>query len=381
MKNFIILCTFTLCFFGCKKESLQEMKDKISNMRPNNLMFGQQCINNPKNDPVSAKSPYRNRKFHDGFNGPSGSSSPATCFTMKPKCGLRLDWFQGGECNFDENLPRYSKIKDLDKCVWKVWHDGYNFWQTNKQFTFRADAVEVSGGTLKLKVLPNPDYDPTKGNCGEEDKANPWSQSYFNTNCPLMSGGIDSKYLDTNMKGYNALYGRIEMKARMHITTTNAAYPALWMWPTQVGTGNPYVATGSDLLGHSNGNEEPRQIGEIDILEFDGGDSRNYAFQSYHQWEFKNKIHAYTTQGRTLKMTDYHTYGVEWSPTSLKFYIDDCYTYEIKKGSTSTHGNRDLSFTISDTASFMMMTIAAGAHAVDANNRDVFEIDEVNIYE
>lgn len=368
MKNYLYLGLSLITLAGCKKIDLESM-------RPNNSMFGGQCLNT-KDETPEKSSPYRHLKFSDSFD----PNQTGACYTKKPKCGTRLDWFAAGDCEFDEKNPRYTGLKDLNKCIWQPWQ-GYNYWATNKQMTYTAEGVEVKNGKLILKVMPNPDYDPSKGYCGDTDPAHEWDNQYFNRNCKFISGAVFSKYHNAEYHGYNAMYGRIEMKARFTQTTPNAAYPALWMWPDAIGKGYPNTATGADLITRPGGDQEPRQIGEIDILESDGGTSMDYAFQSYHQWEFKDKIHAYWTKGRTAKMSEWHTYGVEWAPSYIKFYIDGCYTYQIKKGDKSTHGNFGIPMTISDTASFMMMTIGASNHPLDPHNGDTFEIDEVRVYD
>lgn len=359
MKNFIIVLSF-LTTVGCKKMEFPN---------PNNVMFGAQCLND-KQHPPSKSSPYQRLKWSDGFDsGQSGS-----CYTMKARCMLRGDWFMGGECPFNSsNDSKYAGLKDLNKCVWKVWHEG----TTDPHLTYKADAVEVRDGKLRLKVIPNPYYQPGKGNCGEED---PSEISNRNTNCKFMAGGVDSKYFDGTTHGYNALYGRIEMKARFLPTVYRASYPALWMWPEKIGQGHPITANAAQTVPHPGGWNEPKYLGEIDILESDGNNSRDYVIQSYHQW-MVNNVNAYTTKGRTVKLSDDHTFGVEWSPTSVKFYIDDCYTHEIKTGDKSINGSRDIEYVISDTASWMLLTTGTMGKPLDPGINDVFEIDEVRIYE
>lgn len=362
-------------FTACKKESMDEMREKFKlakenlNIKPNNSMFGGQCMNDNDHTP-SKVSPYQVVRFRDDF-GP-GKTGP--CYTMKPKCDVRLDWWMGGDCPFDEKLPQYAGLKDLNKCAWKPWHGG----STNKDLVSRADAVEVSGGTLKLKVLANPDYNPSKGNCGDEDTTLVGNR---NMNCKLMAGSVDSKYHDSSMKGASFLYGRIEMRARFTTTTGHASYPALWTWNDTIGKGYPDIAHSAQEVPHPSGlMMEPKYIGEIDILESDGSDTRNYGFQSYHHWPVGTKINAFTSKGRTLNMSEWHTYGAEWSPGSVKFYIDGCYTHEVKNGDKSQMGDHDIPYIITDTSSFIMMNVFTSGKPIDLNNRDIFEVDEVTVY-
>jgi hypothetical protein len=364
MNKLILILILSIHFSACKKVDL-------SSIKPNNNLFGQQCINDPKKNPVSSDSPYRNEVFKDTFDGGSG-----TCYTQKPKCAERLDYFSGGDCKFDANEAKYSGLKNLNKCVWKVWH-GWNFWNSARQMTFNPEAIEVSGGTLKLKVLPNPYYNAKNGNCGDVNPAaGEWAGDRFNQNCKLITGAVDSKYVDHETKGRNARYGRIEIRARFKPTTPRSSYPALWMWPDKLGQGHPHNPTAANTIGG-----EPDPIGEIDILELNAADSRDYIFQSLHNWRFKltNKS-SYVSNSRAVNMADYHTYGVEWSEGKIKFIIDECYTTEIKNGDRNNRG-APANMSVPDTASFIMMWSGGGGSLIDDHNRDVFEIDEVRIYE
>lgn len=347
-------------------------KIDLSSMKPNNNLFGQQCVND-KNHPVSSSSKYQALVFKDTFNGGSQSDP---CFSMKPRCSERLDWFSSGICKFDANDSKYAGIKNLNKCNWKVW-SGWDFWAGNHQITFDPQAIEVSGGTMKLKILGNPNFDPNKEACGEKDPAHEWDAQYFNLNCPLIAGAVDSKYSDSENKGRNMQYGRVEIRARFMMTSPRSSYPALWMWPDKLGTGHPYTAT----TGNANGNNEPDPICEMDILELNSADSSNYIFQSLHNWRFnKTNKSSYVSNSRAVHMSDWHNYGLEWSPGVIKFIIDDCYTTEIKTGDKNNRGLPG-NMSVPDTASFIMMWSGGGGATMDNSNRDIFEIDEVRIYE
>ena len=382
----IIALTICLCVLSaCKKEPLWEKKiesdiNALRGIRPNpSFLTGagatagtSQCIND-SDHPVQSSSPFTTPIFHDDF---STSKDPA-CYTIKPKCLIRGDWSMPGDCPFDETLPRYSGLKKLDKCTWRVWHDGSSM----SNVVTMADGVEVSyssdvgRNTLKLKMVPNPDYNPSKGQCGTIDSTQPGN---YNMNCPLIAGAVDSNYVDSQHHGQNALYGRIEMTARFLTTTSNASYPALWMWPEKLGDGYPLTATAAEQVPHGS-YFEPKHIGELDILESNGRSDKDYAFQSYHQWDTSNS-NAFVTRGRVVHMSDWHIYGVEWTNGYLKFYIDGCYTYQINRNDKSNYGNTGIPLSISDTASFMMMTLATDGGAVDPNNRDIFEIKDVTVF-
>jgi hypothetical protein len=356
MKRIHLSLIFGLTFLSsCKKVEINP-----------DFFKGGQCSNNVVKDPVSKSSPYRNLVFSDDFSPGSG-----TCYTQKLSCTLRLDWWMAGDCPFDDNKPEYASLKNLNKCTWKVWN-GYSYWATNKQLTFDARAVEVKDGRLILKILPNPDYDPAKGNCGDKG-SNEYALNYMNQNCKLIAGAVDSTdYAAGNSRGRNAKFGRIEMKARyVHTTPTGGAFPAFWMWPSTKGGGTPYSVA-----------ENPDYAGEIDILEMDNAAQKNYAIQTYHNWNKDTPgLSASVSKKINIDAEDDHIYGVEWSPTSIKWYIDDCYTFEVKAGDLSTGGDKNRAMKISETGSFIMLWNGALGWKLDLNNKDRLEVDEVRIYE
>lgn len=355
--SLLLILVLATSIFSCKKEDLSKFK-----FNPKSLT-GAQCSNSK---PVSEVSPYRRLAFSDSFE-PGSSGDP--CYSQKPSCDLRLDWWMSGSC--PKLIEDYSGIKDLNKCIWKVWH-GYSYWATNKQLTFDGRAVEVKNGRLILKILPNPDYDSSKGNCGDKGP-NEFALNYYNTNCKLIGGAVDSTdYAPGNSRGVSALYGRIEMKARyVHTTPSGGAFPAFWMWPNPVGKGTPHTTT-----------VKPDYAGEIDILEMDNAANKNNSLQTYHNWrDVKPGISAAVGHGFDLNASDDHVYGVEWSPTSLKWYIDDCYITEVKQGQLSTHGDIGVPMQISKTPSFLMLWQGALGWHLDLNNTDRLEVDEVRIYE
>lgn len=101
-------------------------------------------------------------------------------------------------------------------------------------------------------------------------------------------------------------YGYVE--ARLKLPTTPGMFTAFWMLPTDP-TYNKYD-------------------NEIDILENLAGEPE-VIYQSYH---YDNRTRSYKvnvpegTNGKCPKMdysADFHTYGVDWQPDHVAFYIDD----------------------------------------------------------
>lgn len=100
------------------------------------------------------------------------------------------------------------------------------------------------------------------------------------------------------------LYGRIEARAKL--PAGRGTWPAIWMLPT----GNAYGGW-------------PRS-GEIDIMEhvgFDPGTVHGSLHALNHNWTTGTQPTASTPVPEAE--TAFHTYAVEWSPASIRFYVDD----------------------------------------------------------
>lgn len=111
-----------------------------------------------------------------------------------------------------------------------------------------------------------------------------------------------------NTAGLHAfLYGRIE--ARMKLPVGIALFPAFWTLGSRC-----YVLTDEDGVGTSIGEPWP-DCGEIDIME--AINSETYIYSAIHATGVN-----YSGTSGALDRTDWHTYAVEWTETSLTFYVD-----------------------------------------------------------
>ena len=124
--------------------------------------------------------------------------------------------------------------------------------------------------------------------------------------CDSPFGAFDTSYtggMITTSRKYAQAYGRFEMRARFPQSTVAGLQSSLWMYPQ----GLRYGAW-------------PRS-GEIDIAEwFSGWGSVVVPHLHYHgDW-----VDPYATSYRCT-VTDpnaFHTYAVEWTPTSITFLYD-----------------------------------------------------------
>jgi beta-glucanase (GH16 family) len=98
--------------------------------------------------------------------------------------------------------------------------------------------------------------------------------------------------------------------------TTTGSWPALWMLP----------------VGQSTGATTGENGGEIDIMEGQGGASPNTTFGTVHNWvngvDVSNNegSNAYTFP-KSVNLSQYHVYGVLWTPGQVSWYFDNEFLY------------------------------------------------------
>jgi hypothetical protein len=97
--------------------------------------------------------------------------------------------------------------------------------------------------------------------------------------------------------------------------TTMGAWPAFWLIPVE-------DITGADVV---NG---VRDSGEIDIMEGQGGNNPNTIYGTIHEW--KNNADVYNNNSSNaynvpsgVDLSQYHTYGVLWTPGTISWYFDN----------------------------------------------------------
>lgn len=102
----------------------------------------------------------------------------------------------------------------------------------------------------------------------------------------------------------NFKYGYYEMRAKL--PAGKGMWPAFWLYYD--------YNIPNDLLR------------EIDIMEFTGGD-RTAIFNNFHYEENPDTETKHGLNNRFVKATDFtstfHTFGVEWTPNYIKWYVDD----------------------------------------------------------
>lgn len=143
----------------------------------------------------------------------------------------------------------------------------------------------VSGGKLFLRGIPSP---------------NPEDTARFNTGCIQTSGK------------FSFLYGKLEVRAR--IAKGQGSWPAIWMMPALSVYGG-----------------WPRS-GEIDVMEHLNFDTIFY--QTVHsdyidnQKQRNNPVYFATAP---FKTGEFNTFGLEWYPGRLDFFINGTKTFSYPK--------------------------------------------------
>jgi beta-glucanase (GH16 family) len=203
---------------------------------------------------------------------------------------------------------------------------GANGWGNNElqHYTNRAANAYVDNGTLKIKAI----------------KENFSGSAY--TSARLLTKGK-----------YEFKYGRVEMRAKLPAGA--GTWPAFWMLGADISTvGWP-------------------ACGEIDIMEHKGSDP-NRISAALH---FPGNSGANPVVNTTLitnAITEFHVYKVEWSATSIQFFVDDK-LYHSMANRSNVPFNKDF---------FILLNLAMGGGfggPVDpAFTSAIYEIDYVRVY-
>lgn len=204
---------------------------------------------------------------------------------------------------------------------------GQDGWGNNElqYYTNRLQNSQVSDGTLKIRLIKEA-----------------FSGSTFT-----------SARLVTKNK-YQFKYGKIEFRAKL--PTGGGTWPALWM------------------LGSNIDQVSWPACGEIDVMEH-VGNQQNQVFSTLH---YPGNFGGNAVGGKTTlatASTQFHVYAAEWSPSHIKFYIDDT-LYFTFNNSQSLPFNQDF---------FIIMNMAMGGNfggTIDPLvTNATLEVDYVRVYQ
>jgi hypothetical protein len=221
----------------------------------------------------------------------STSTSTSTSTTLAPE-RWSCSWVE----DFDET--------ELDRARWDVQTTTKgDFGVGGECFVDSPNNIAVSGGTLKLTVREEATTVP----CPRA------SNPSFAT--PVTAGSIVSR------PALDQTYGRYEIRARMPMTTVPGLHFAFWLWPRDLTNYPP---------SFGNGDSDKWTNGELDVLEW-------YTRYPYHQVPYIHYAHTYvqTSTGKWVpddpnittaclvgNMGDWHTFALEWTPTTIRILYD-----------------------------------------------------------
>lgn len=195
-----------------------------------------------------------------------------------------------------------------------------------QHYTDRPDNAVVQGGVLKIIA-----------------KAENFSGSNYT-----------SARLVTENK-FEFKYGKVEVRAKL--PSGGGTWPAIW------------------ALGENYATNIWPACGEIDIMEHKGNSPNTIHGTLHYPGRSGGNADTGTTTASNVS-SEFHIYKVIWSPTSIKFYIDDQPAYHSFVNSASTPFNSDF---------FLILNVAMGGTfggTVDpAFTQSAMEVDYVRVYQ
>lgn len=221
-----------------------------------------------------------------GFTAASGAAAvtrPAS--QPAPNCGATIYKSPGvpWTCTFDDEFNGTT----LDTTKWTVQQTANSGYTTGTGagtacYVNSPNNVSVSGGTLNLTV---------------RKEAAPFVCSYFVTQ--YTSGMV------TTTNNFAQAYGLYEISAKLPATTLQGLQETFWLWPQNQ---NEYGSVWPDS-------------GEIDFAEFYSViNSYDIPYIHYNAAKTDPNVTAYTCV--ISNPNAFHTYGLEWTPTSLTVLYD-----------------------------------------------------------
>ncbi|AXG71409.1 beta-glucanase [Kordia sp. SMS9] len=186
-------------------------------------------------------------------------------------------------------------------------------WGNNELQVYTSDSenVEVQNGLLVITARENP------------------------------AGGYTSARIKTQGL-FEQQYGRFE--ARIRLPQGKGLWPAFW------------------LLGNDcNVNPWP-SCGEIDIMEY-LGDAPTVVFGSAHGPNFsgENSISKEYELTDNRFDTEFHVFGIEWSPNQINYYVDDVLYQSITPETVAEETDGDGTW-VFDNSFYIIMNVAVGGN-------------------
>lgn len=287
----------------------------------------------------------RNVSFSDALRRdkaepPKRKTSLGICAALASVLAFSAGTAQAQQCQSLVWSDEFSG-SELDTSAWDIQEgDGCQYgicgWGNNELQSYSANNLEVSNGTLKITARK------------ERVKALNYT-----------SGRIRTANMPSSGQWTN---GRFE--ARLKLPEGQGLWPAFWMLPTDPDVGWP-------------------MSGEIDILESTGQASM-LAHGTIHYGEPwpDNSFSGAHILSQPEKWSDaFHTYAVEWTPSEMRWYVDD-----ILYSTISASDLEDSSWwTFENYQYHFLLNVAVGGTWGGTPDDSIFpvtmEVDYVRVYD
>ena len=178
----------------------------------------------------------------------------------------------------------------IDPARWgyKFWWNGDTFWPNHELQVYKPGSCASDGTALKMTAAAASGLAGWNGQTANSD-----GEPYKYSSCFMSTGGTQ-----TTPAGYLYTYGYAE--ARMWVSGGKGIWPGFWMQRRDGTTGGFVDDT------------------EIDVLELLGS-APNTAEMHFHG---PSGTYGAQYNSPTPLTAGYHTYGVDWEPGTLTWYID-----------------------------------------------------------
>ena len=187
-------------------------------------------------------------------------------------------------------------------------------------YTDKGDNVYVSDGTLKIKAK-------------REDYGG----------CRYTSGRLKT----AGKKSFK--YGKMEARIRVHGGNQDGVWPAFWMMGDD---GQPWPSCGElDIMEHANG----RNYVEGTIHWNENGLQSQVGYNHVFWGSYANNRYYWFDNNDSNGITAWHTYGVTWDDSCIKWYVDNNVYEEAYLGANNAYAFQK--------AHYFLLNLALGSNA------------------
>jgi beta-glucanase (GH16 family) len=170
-------------------------------------------------------------------------------------------------------------------------------------------------------------------------------------------------------------YGRFE--ARIKLPFGKGYWPAFWL----LGVPETIIVDGEEVL------EEWPAVGEIDIMEY-LGDEPTTVFGTLHGPNFSGaeSISKEFSLENDRFDSDFHVFGIEWSPNRVNYYVDDVLYHSLTPEDVDEETDGEGQWVFNDRPFYIILNVAIGGNLPgNPTPETVFPqrmvVDYVRVYE